>query len=870
MDQIQPTPLPDNRRVARALGAAGLMIVAITLALGGLLYSSYHSTIEREETNLRNLATAYAAQAYYAMLALDTALARDADGAPAPAGTTVIRHTSARVYLLGPDGQPPPAGSAVPRGKDVPVPAPGNPPQVALGAPARAGERATITLARALPARGGDGGRAGSIVIETDVDYFQRIFASSDLGRGGSVTLLRRDGIMLVRSPTLPDAIGRSFLDTPLFQVHLPHAQVGAFEANSPIDAKRRLYGYSAVADYPLVIITGRDKDDTLAVWRGWLWVGVLAWTLLSATLALLAWRIGREASRQAALIARLETSESRLTHSFRYLNSILDGLATPLWVLDAQRRIVLFNKAFQQFTGKPGEVLDGRPESEVLDPHGAEARERLYAAAADGVHAREAEIRNGAGELRTALHLAARLESENHATQIVNSLADITERKQVELRLAWLSDFDPLTGLPNQDLLRRTLGDAIEAARADGGQVVLILVALERLHEVADLLGHEAGDEAVRQVAARLGSLAPQALCPARVKANEFGLLLSAAAMHRPVDDFAFELHALLSEPVRVREREFHLEPVIGIAVYPQDAGSVNELMRLADIAKHRARGEGGEPVHFHSDATHIQLNERLSIEEQLRRAMEREELSLAYQPKVEIATGRITGFEVLLRWHNPLLGQVSPARFIPIAEQTGLILPIGNWVLRTACAQASAWRREHGIQPRVAVNLSIRQFYQKDLLRSIEEALAGAGLAPDALELEITESIAMSRIDVVERVLAGIRALGVELSIDDFGTGYSSLAYLKRFPVQCLKIDRAFIRDLGQDADSAAIVRAIVALGHGLNMRIVAEGVETEVQLAMLRELGCDEFQGFLFARPLDAPAVTALLGGRRDAAS
>jgi EAL domain-containing protein (putative c-di-GMP-specific phosphodiesterase class I) len=288
---------------------------------------------------------------------------------------------------------------------------------------------------------------------------------------------------------------------------------------------------------------------------------------------------------------------------------------------------------------------------------------------------------------------------------------------------------------------------------------------------------------------------------------------------------------------------------------------------MRLADIAKHRARGEGGEPVHFHSDSTHVQLDERLSIEEQLRRALERGELSLAYQPKVEIATGRIAGFEVLLRWHNPLLGQVPPARFIPIAEQTGLILPIGNWVLRSACAQASAWQRAHGVQPRVAVNLSIRQFYQKDLLRSIEEALAAAGLAPDALELEITESIAMSRIDVVERVLAGIRALGVELSIDDFGTGHSSLAYLKRFPVQCLKIDRAFVRDLGQDAESAAIVRSIVALGHGLKMRIVAEGVETEDQLAMLRELGCDEYQGYLFARPLDAAAVPALLAGQAE---
>jgi diguanylate cyclase (GGDEF)-like protein len=698
MPENPPTPLPERHRVPRALAVAGLLIVAITVAIAGLLYSSYNSTIEREETNLRNLAAAYAAQTYYAMLALDTQLARDSGSAAA---------------------------------------APDSRPQVALGAPGPDGRRATITLARALPAA--DGGAARTVALETGVDYFQRIFASSDLGSGGSVTLLRRDGIMLVRSPNLPHAIGRSFLNTPLFQVYLPHMPAGAFETTSPTDGKRRLYGYSAVADYPLVIITGRDKADTLAVWRGWLWIGVLGWTLLSSTLALLAWRIGREAERQAALIGRLTTSENRLT---------------------------------------------------------------------------------------------------------------------------WLADFDPLTGLPNQNRLRRALGEATAAAAAEGGQVVLVQVALERLHEVGDLLGIDAGDEAVREVAARLGRMAPQAMCPARVKTNEFGLLLRTAQPGQAIDDFAFELHAVLAEPVRVREREFHLEPVIGIAAYPQDAGSVNELMRLADIAKHRARGDGGEPVHFHSDASHSHLDERLLIEEQLRRALERGEFSLVYQPKVEIASGRITGFEVLLRWHNPQLGQVSPARFIPIAEQTGLIVPIGNWVLRSACEQASAWRRAHGFQPRVAVNLSIRQFYQKDLVRTIEAALAGADLAADALELEITESIAMSRIDVVERLLAGIRALGVELSIDDFGTGYSSLAYLKRFPVQCLKIDRAFVHDLGRDADSEAIVRAIVALGHGLKMRIVAEGVETEMQLAMLRELGCDEAQGYLFARPVEASAVPALL--------
>jgi diguanylate cyclase (GGDEF)-like protein/PAS domain S-box-containing protein len=856
-------PLSQNHRVARALAMAALLIVPITLALTGLLYSSYHSTIEREETNLRNLAAAYAAQTHYATLALDMALASGAGGAAGPSAGAVNDDLAAQVYVVAPDGQRRTVGPALRPGKDAPVATSmqDGSAQVALGPPAGAGARATITLARALPKRGDRA--AGTVVIETDAAYFQRIFASSDLGSGGSVTLLRRDGIMLVRSPVRPNAIGRSFLNTPLFQVHLPRTPVGAFEATSPTDGTRRLYGYSAVAGYPLVIITGRDKADTLQVWRGWLWVAVLAWGLLSAALALLAWRIGREASRQAALIERLKTSENRVTESFRYLNSILDSLATPLWVLDARRCIVLFNKAFQQFTGKDGDALAGRGEAEVLDPDGGAARERLYAAtAADGVHTLEAEIRNGAGDMRTAIHLAARLESETHGAQIVNSLTDITQRKQVELRLAYLSDFDPLTGLPNQNYLRRTLSEAITAAAASGEQVVLILVALERLQEVADLLGHEAGDEAVCQVATRLRGLAPQGICPARVKANEFGLVLPVTATRRPIDAFAFELHALLSEPVRVYEREFHLEPVIGIALYPQDAGSVNELMRLADIAKHRARGESGEPVHFHSESTHIQLNERLSIEEQLRRALERGELCPVYQPKVDIASGRITGFEVLLRWDNPLLGNVSPARFIPIAEQTGLIVPIGNWVLRTACEHASAWRREHGFRTKVAVNLSIRQFYQKDLLRSIEGALAGAGLAPDALELEITESIAMSRIDVVERLLAGIREIGVELSIDDFGTGYSSLAYLKRFPVQCLKIDRAFVRDLGRDADSAAIVRSIVALGHGLQMRIVAEGVETETQLAMLRELGCDEFQGFLFSRPLDAAGVPALL--------
>lgn len=870
MSSVLPPSSERNHRVAHALAVAAVLIIAVTLVLAGLLFSSYRSTIQREQTNLRNLASAFAAQTHYATRALDMALARDAERVlyahDAVAGTlegSIRDEIPVRVYVLAPDGQvraaSPGAGPARPAWMRRMAPNEG--PQVGIVVSGQDKGHDVITLARPLPANVSVAG--GAIGIETDAAYFERIFDAADLGAGGSVTLLRRDGTMLVRSPGLPKSIGKSFLNTPLFQVQLPRGPVGAFEATSPVDGKHRLYGYSVVADYPLVIITGRDVADTLSLWVGWLWVALLAWTLLSAVLLLLAWRIGREASRQAALIGRLRTSESRLQHSYRYLTAILDALATPLWVLDAQRRIVLFNKAFQHFTGHDGQGLAGSEEAAVLDPESAASRERMYAATAqDGVHALEVEVRDGAGEPRTMIQLTARLESEDHASQIVSSLTDITERKQAELRLAYLSDHDPMTGLANHDQLRRVLTDAIQAAAARGEQVALLLVALERLQEVADLLGHEAGDEAVGEIARRLQALAPNTLCMARVKPNEFGLVLPALAGLGTVDATAFKLYDLLAEPVQVGGREFLLAPVVGIALYPQDAGSVNELLRLADIAKHRARSETGEPVHFHSASTHTQLNERLSIEEQLRHALARGELTAMYQPKVEIETGRMVGFEVLLRWENPVLGSVSPARFIPIAEQTGLIVPIGEWVMGVACRQASTWLREHGLRTRIAVNLSMRQFYHRDLLRSIRDALAGSGLAPDALELEITESIAMSRADLVEPLLASIRELGVELSIDDFGTGYSSLAYLKRFPVQRLKIDRAFVHDLGRDADSAAIVRSIVGLGHGLQMRIVAEGVETASQLAMLREFGCDEYQGFLFSRPLDAQAALALL--------
>jgi diguanylate cyclase (GGDEF)-like protein/PAS domain S-box-containing protein len=880
---IDPETGPRDQRVAHALAIAGLLILAITVVVAGVLFSTYRATIAREETNLQNLANAFAAETRYATRAFELILAaseraylRTLRGKAAPGEGDYLAHESGAsehlqgIYFYDPAGKLVARRVADATVEPPPLPAVRGSLKISLSNIDHSTGHGTINISRGV--YDADGRHAGTLVAQAETAYFQRIFNTSDLGSGGSVTLLHRDGTMLARGPALPQAIGRSFLQTPLFQRYLPVAPHGAFETISPVDQHYRLYGYSTVAGYPLVIIAGRDKSSTLEVWYQWLWTAGVFWLLASLTLLLLARRIGREAARLDALIHRLAISETRLTHGSRYLKSIIDALATPLWVLDAERRIVMFNTAFGHFVGSRGGELAGRPEADVLDEKGAQVRDQLYRDVLDGgtgMKSIETEVRDGEGQARTAIQLAARLESDGLAVQVVNTLTDISERKQAELRLAYLAEFDLLTELPNQNQLRSVLQKAIVDAGPRGERLALVIVTLERLQEIEDLLGHDAGDEAIRQLGALLRTLAPPCLCIARMKHSEFALVLPMLPEGPLVDEFALELERLLSEPVTVHNREFYLEPQVGIALYPQDSMSVNELLRLADIAKHRASAGGSDPIQFYSERSHTILNERLSIEEQLRRALDRNELRLVYQPKVDIGSGRIVGFEALLRWKNPVLGDVSPARFVPIAESTGLIVPIGAWVQRSACAAAARWRSELGTPVKVAVNLSMRQFYQKDLIPTVRRTLAETGIDPGMLELEITESIAMSRADLVDQLLRDIRELGVELSIDDFGTGYSSLAYLKRFPVQRLKVDRAFVRDLGHDADSAAIIRSIVALGHGLKMRIVAEGVETAAQLALLRELECDEYQGYLFSRPVEEDAVVPLLRAASAAA-
>ena len=866
---LTPSRLPAPVRPRLCIAAIALLLV-IVLSTSLALTSSYHSTLRQEQTHLRNLSIAFSAQTLSAAFALERLLddAREdyldsLAGTPAgSAGTdTALPRHVLGIALLDQAGRV--LDGALPSSASVQAALLARSSAAAIGISEidAEGVRGVLTLARPLTDRGGS--RIGTMVARIDSAYFVELYSQVLLGKGGSVSLMHGNGTLLARSPAVPDSVGRSFAHTPLFQTQLPAAASGAFETDSPTHEMRRVYGYSKVGNYPLVIIAGLDKDEALAFWYERVATAAALLGLATLSLGVMAWRVARDAARQSALIDRLGASEARLAKSADYLGNILGAIASPVYVLDSGRRFVLVNDAYCRFAGKRREELLGRHEQEVLDAHGAAEREQTYAQvlAGGGDVVSESEVLDSTGVPRTVISVASRLLSEAGQAQIVCVRTDITERKMAEVRLAYLADFDLLTELPNQARFLRTLSTEVDAAAASGDCLGVLALSLERLQEIIDLMGHAAGDTVLKQVAQQLRAVQPAASV-ARLMSNQFALLFRCNGGRGSLESLAAELHGALSGAFTVGQRDFYLRPVIGIASFPDDAASAEELLRRADVARHRAGSQHNVAIQFFSESSHLVLDERLTMESQLRQALQRGELRLVYQPKVDIAGGGIIGFEALLRWTSPVLGEVPPVRFIPIAEDTGLIVTIGAWVVADACRQMRAWQDSLGHPVKVAVNLSARQFHRDALIPMLRQCLTASGIAPGSLELEITESTVMSGGEDVDVLLRDIRALGVDLAIDDFGTGYSSLAYLKRFPVQCLKIDRAFIRDLGHDEDSAAIVRSIVNLCHGLKMTVVAEGVETPAQLQMLRQLECHAYQGYLFGKAVEADAVPALL--------
>lgn len=436
----------------------------------------------------------------------------------------------------------------------------------------------------------------------------------------------------------------------------------------------------------------------------------------------------------------------------------------------------------------------------------------------------------------------------------------------ETEEQLAYLANYDPLTNLPNRNLLmermRQTLG---RASRNQQGVAVLVL-DLDGFQMINDSLGHEVGDKMLQEVASRLTKTVSVGATVARLSGDEFVIMEEANDPVKQVSDIAQRVLDAISKFMMLNQHEIVITASLGISVFPSDGEEPSGLLKNANIALSRAKAEGKNTYQFFTAEMNTMALKRLILENQLRKVLERNELCLYYQPQIEIATGRIIGLEALLRWQHPELGFVSPGQFISVAEEMGLIIPIGEWVLRTACRQNQIWQEEDFPPIRMSVNVSGRQFQDPNLLQMIKNVLVETGLNPIYLELELTESMLMeeniNRKESVFAVLTQLQTMGIHIAIDDFGTGYSSLSYLKRFPLNTLKIDRSFVQDVNTNTDDAAITTAIIAMAHSLQLTVVAEGVETKEQLAFLDKRQCEIVQGYFFSPPISVKEMTKML--------
>jgi diguanylate cyclase (GGDEF)-like protein/PAS domain S-box-containing protein len=475
-------------------------------------------------------------------------------------------------------------------------------------------------------------------------------------------------------------------------------------------------------------------------------------------------------------------------------------------------------------------------------------------------------------------LHVQGLVDCDTNGRPVLmlGTIQDVSERKQAEERIRTLAYYDSLTHLPNRQLYNEQLNFALSSARRHTSKVATVLFDLDHFKRINETLGHSVGDRLLVAVAERLRQCLRDydAVSRAEVVSSKSGttlarlggdeFILAMADIDR-AEDAAKAAHRLIQAmqtPFRLDEHEIVMTASIGISLYPDDGEDTETLLKNADSALYHAKDAGRNNYQFYNQSMNAKALARLSLEGSLRRALEKQEFLLHYQPQVDARSGAIVGAEALIRWGHSDLGLVSPLDFIPLAEESGLIVPIGEWVLQTACAELKAWQDAGNGTLRMAVNLSGRQFRQHDLVETVQRAIGAAGIDPQSLELEITESVLMQDASETARLLDNLKALGVKLSVDDFGTGYSSLSYLKRFPIDSLKIDRSFIRDIASDPDDAAITTAILAMAGGLGLEVVAEGVETMEQLGFLRGRKCQMIQGYLFSKPLPSEQIRALL--------
>jgi diguanylate cyclase (GGDEF)-like protein/PAS domain S-box-containing protein len=577
--------------------------------------------------------------------------------------------------------------------------------------------------------------------------------------------------------------------------------------------------------------------------------------------------RIALKGRPHLLVIMRDVTLERKQQESLRLAARVFESTAEGILITDPAERIVAVNRAFSEMTGyAENEVRGQRPSALAADRHD----ERFFAQMWEVLHRTgrwqgEMWNRSKSGEVRPYLLTISALKDEQGAViNYIGVMRDISNIKQSQEQLEYLANYDPLTGLGNRNLFLTHLKAGIERAARHQRKLALVFIDLDNFKVINDTLGHDVGDVLLAEVARRLKAAVRQEDIVCRLGGDEFTVYVEDFDDPQSLTSTAQRLVQAASEPYQISGHDIFVTASVGISIYPNDGSTISELVKNADTAMYKVKEQGRNGFQFFREDMNARAFERLVFVSGLRRALERSEFRVAYQPQVDLEHGQPRGAECLLRWNHPDVGEVSPGSFIPVAEETGLIVPIGEWVVRRVCRQLHDWGGRVG--GRLSVNLSARQFRQPELVEAIRRSVNEVGVCTELLGIELTESALIDDPQKAAITLGMLKDMGLTISIDDFGTGYSSLSYLKRFPIDCLKIDRTFVRDIATDPDDAAIVTAIITMAQSLKLDVVAEGVETEEQVDFLRARGCAAAQGHYFSRPLSAERMVEWLGERR----
>ncbi len=562
--------------------------------------------------------------------------------------------------------------------------------------------------------------------------------------------------------------------------------------------------------------------------------------------------------------IIREITLRKQAEQNMRLSEQVFAHSVEGIVVADENKNILRANLSFSNITGYLVSDFEGRGMDRIFDGQSSSAstEEIWQIVSQEGQWKGEVQGRRKNGESYLAwMTIVATQDDSGNVSHYIVVINDISEIKEAQTRIHHLVNFDSLTNLPNRSLFQDRLIQGVAQAGRSEKKLALLRIDLDRFKTLNETMGHSSGDLLLKLVAERLNSVIRKCDTVARLSGDEYALMLTNLGTDNDAAHVSRKILSVFESAFDVEGHEIYVTASIGVALYPNDADNADDLVKHAGAAMHHVKEHGRNGYRFYTGDLDASAFEHLVLENSLRRALERKEFVLFYQPQLDLCSGKVIGVEALIRWMHPDLGMVSPAQFIPLLEETGLILPVGNWVLHTACHQAQVWAESGYDFVRMAVNLSPRQIDQSNLVDTVAGALSSSGLDPKMLDLEITESSVMGDVGQSAKMLSELRQMEVNISIDDFGTGYSSLSYLTRFPINTLKIDRSFVKDVIEDRDDASLARAIITMGHSLNLKVLAEGVETPEQLEFLRQHGCDEVQGFLFSKPLPAEEVVAL---------